>query len=250
MEGTAAKEARGNPIEIWFQDEPSAGHSIALRATGPLAHSARVGPNNKITRQSAKRGTPPPERAEGRTVSSNPTPTFSTPAASPGTSSSRCLGKSSPSEQESGPIGHDQQDLGSARRNRRLDSRELGLADWDGVGVVTLDPNLSWPMCSGPSASMPTARLCRFGRSNAAAEWAVHGIAIGRGNWTFAGSDAGGHGAAVVTPPIKTCKLNDADPPAWRAHVLAKPRDRPARWRYEWPPWNWTPRQQAIAEAA
>jgi hypothetical protein len=53
---------------------------------------------------------------------------------------------------------------------------------------------------------MPTARPYRFGRSNAAAEWAVHGIAIGRGNWTFAAPDAGGHGAAVVATPIETCE--------------------------------------------
>ena len=46
-----------------------------------------------------------------RTASSNPTTTFSTTAASPGTSSSTCPGKSSPSEQESGPIGRDQRDL-------------------------------------------------------------------------------------------------------------------------------------------
>jgi transposase len=89
---------------------------------------------------------------------------------------------------------------------------------------------------------MPTARPCGFGRFNAAAERAVHGIAIGRGDWTFAGSDAGGHGAAVVTTPIEACESNDDDPPALRAHILAKPRDRPANRRDEWPPWNWTPR--------
>jgi transposase len=90
-------------------------------------------------------------------------------------------------------------------------------------------------------------RICR---SNAAAEWAARGIAIGWGNWMLAGSDAGGHGAAVVRTPIETCELNDADPPAWLAPVRAKPRDRPAKRRDEWPPWNWTPRHQAIAEAA
>jgi hypothetical protein len=78
----------------------------------------------------------------------------------------------------------------------------------------------------------------------------VCGSAIGRGNWTFAGSDAGGHGAAVVPIPIETCELSNADPPAWRVHLLAKPRDRPPRRRDEWPPWNWTPRRQAITEAA
>jgi len=97
------------------------------------------------------------------------------------------------------------------------------------------------------------ARFLDDGRiccSSAAAERAVRGIAIGRGNWTFAGSDAGGHVAAGVPTPIETCELNDADPLAWLAHVLAKPRDRPAKRRDEWPPWNWTRSQQAIAAAA
>ncbi|MGB6325279.1 MAG: hypothetical protein WBG11_05750 [Methylocella sp.] len=62
-------------------------------------------------------------------------------------------------------------------------------------------------------------------RSNAAAEWAVRGIAIIRGSSTFAGSDAGGQEAAVVPTPIETCELSDVDPPAWRAHVPAKRRD-------------------------
>jgi len=64
------------------------------------------------------------------------------------------------------------------------------------------------------------------------------GIAIGRGNWTFAGSAAGGHGAAVVPTPIETCELSDANPPAWLTHVLAKPRDRPAKRRDARAPWN------------
>jgi hypothetical protein len=225
-----------------FQHEPSLRPSKALRAPEPLAHSARVGPKNKFTRQSAKRGTRPPERAEGRTASSNATPTFSTPAASPGTSSSRCLGKSSPSEQESGPIGHDQQDFGSAGRNRRLDSRGLGLADWAGASAVTLDPNLSWPMCSG------AAHPCR--RHDRAGSVAPTPPPNGPCTASPSAGDAGGHGAAVVTTPIEACESNDADPPAWRAHILAKPRDRPESRRDEWPPWNWTPRQQAIAEVA
>ncbi len=157
-------------------------------------------------------------------------------------SASTWRGKSCQSDQETGPIGHDQRGLESERRNRRLNSRGLGLADGAGASVVTLDPHLSGPM--------PTARPCRFGRSNAAAEWAARGIAVGRNNWTFAGSDAEGYWAAADSMPSETCELNDADAPAWLAPVRAKPRDRPAKRRDEWPPWNWTPRQQAIAEAA
>ena len=50
--------------------------------------------------------------------------------------------------------------------------------------------------------------------SNNAAERALRGIAIGRKNWTFAGSDAGGDRAAAIYTLIETCKMNDVDPQA------------------------------------
>jgi len=40
----------------------------------------------------------------------------------------------------------------------------------------------------------------------------VRGIAVGRRNWTFCGSDAGGHRAAVMYTLIETAKLCDIDP--------------------------------------
>jgi hypothetical protein len=52
-------------------------------------------------------------------------------------------------------------------------------------------------------------RICL---TNAAAEPALRGIALGRKNWTFAGSDAGGQRAAAFYTLIETCKLNDIDP--------------------------------------
>ncbi len=48
--------------------------------------------------------------------------------------------------------------------------------------------------------------------SNNAAERAMRCVAIGRKNWTFAGSDAGGRRAAAIYTLIETCKLNDVDP--------------------------------------
>ena len=90
-------------------------------------------------------------------------------------------------------------------------------------------------------------RICL---SNNAAERAVRGVAIGRGNWTFCGSDAGGHRAAAVYTLVETCKLNDVDLQAWLAYVLAKLPDHPAKRIDELLPWNWKASQQAIAEAA
>jgi transposase len=80
-------------------------------------------------------------------------------------------------------------------------------------------------------------RLCM---SNNAAERAVRGIAVGRRNWTFCGSDSGGHRAAAMFTLIETCKLNDVDARSWLADVLARIADHPANRVADLLPWNWT----------
>ena len=89
-------------------------------------------------------------------------------------------------------------------------------------------------------------RLCM---SNNAAERALRGIAVGRQNWTFAGSDEGGRRAAAIYTLIETAKLNDVDPQAWLADVLARLPDHPAKRIAELLPWNWRP-QNVAAKAA
>ena len=64
-------------------------------------------------------------------------------------------------------------------------------------------------------------------------------IAVGRHNWTFAGSDAGGRRAAAIYTLIETAKLNDVDPQAWLADVLARINDPNIRKLDELLPWNW-----------
>jgi transposase len=86
--------------------------------------------------------------------------------------------------------------------------------------------------------------------SNNAAERALRGVAIGRRNWTFAGSDAGGHRAAAVYTLIETCKMNDVDPQAWLADVLARLPDHPANKVDELLPWNWKANQRSKAAVA
>src|SRR5215212_3624367 len=71
-------------------------------------------------------------------------------------------------------------------------------------------------------------RICM---SNNAAERALRGIAVGRRNWTFAGSDRGGERAAAIYTLIETCKLNGVDPQAWLADVLARLPDVPVHGR-------------------
>ncbi|MET4177603.1 hypothetical protein ABIB95_005824 [Bradyrhizobium sp. LA2.1] len=88
-------------------------------------------------------------------------------------------------------------------------------------------------------------RLCM---SNNAAERELRTVAVGRRNWTFAGSDEGGRRAAAIYTLIATAKLNDIDPQAWLADVLARLPDQPAKRIHELLPWNWRP--QSVAHAA
>jgi len=79
-------------------------------------------------------------------------------------------------------------------------------------------------------------RLCM---TNNAAERELRAVAVGRKNWTFAGSDEGGRRAAAIYTLIQTAKLNDVDPQAWLADVLARLPDYPAKRLHELLPWNW-----------
>jgi transposase len=85
--------------------------------------------------------------------------------------------------------------------------------------------------------------------SNNAAERAIRGIAVGRRNWTFAGSDVGGHRAAALYTLVETCKLNEVDPRAWLADVLARLPEHPVQRLAELLPWNWKPLRDQQAAA-
>ena len=88
-------------------------------------------------------------------------------------------------------------------------------------------------------------RLCM---TNNAAERALRCVAVGRHNWTFAGSDEGGRRAAAIYTLVETAKLNDVDPQAWLTDVLARLQDHPAKRIHELLPWNWArPRQHKAA---
>lgn len=67
-------------------------------------------------------------------------------------------------------------------------------------------------------------RYCEDGRieiDNNAAERALRGVALGRKNYLFAGSDQGGERAAALYSLIETAKLNNLDPMAYLRHVLS-----------------------------
>jgi transposase len=90
-------------------------------------------------------------------------------------------------------------------------------------------------------------RLCL---SNNAAERALRGIALGRKSWLFAGSDRGGQRAAAMYSLIVTAKMNDVDPQAWLADVLARIADHPANRIDELLPWRWRPVRLIDGQAA
>jgi transposase len=87
-------------------------------------------------------------------------------------------------------------------------------------------------------------RICL---SNNAAERALRGIALGRKSWLFAGSDRGGQRAAAMYSLIVTAKMNDVDPQAWLADVLARIADHPASRIDELLPWHWRPAPRSQA---
>jgi len=86
------------------------------------------------------------------------------------------------------------------------------------------------------SRFLDDGRICL---TNNAAERALRGIALGRKAWLFAGSDRGGERAAAVYSLIVSAKLNDVDPRAWLANVLARIADHPALRLHELLPWHW-----------
>ena len=73
---------------------------------------------------------------------------------------------------------------------------------------------------------------------NNAAERALRGVALGRGNYLFMGSDAGGQRAAAIYSLVETAKLNGLDPEAYLREVLSRIADHPINRIDELLPWN------------
>ena len=85
---------------------------------------------------------------------------------------------------------------------------------------------------------------------NNAAERALRGIALGRKSWLFCGSDRGGERAAAMYSLIVSAKMNDVDPQAWLADVLARIATYPAHRLSELLPWNWRLQVSRVTAAA
>jgi len=83
--------------------------------------------------------------------------------------------------------------------------------------------------------------VLRDGRAcldNNAAERSMRPMVLGRKNWLFAGSDAGGERAAAAYSLIETAKLNGLDPEDYLRHVLERIADHKVKCVHELLPWN------------
>ena len=85
---------------------------------------------------------------------------------------------------------------------------------------------------------------------NNTAERALRAVALGRKNYLFAGSDAGGERAATIYSLIGSAKLNGLDPEAYLREVRTRIADHPITRIDELLPWNLVCDPQSSTESA
>lgn len=85
---------------------------------------------------------------------------------------------------------------------------------------------------------------------NNAAERAIKPVVIGRKNWMFAGSDAGGETLADAMTVIETAQFSSLDPEAYLTDILARIADHPNRRIDDLTPWNWADQTKPRFKAA
>ena len=74
-------------------------------------------------------------------------------------------------------------------------------------------------------------------------ERAIRGVAVGRNNWMFFGTDQGGKTAAVLRSFVASCQRAGVDPFTWLKDVLSRIVDHPITRLAELLPHNWSPAQ-------
>lgn len=81
---------------------------------------------------------------------------------------------------------------------------------------------------------------------NNAAERSIRPVALGRKNYLFVGSDAGGERAALIYSLLGTARLNDINPQDYLTYIIERIADHPINRVDELLPWNLTSELDAI----
>ena len=121
------------------------------------------------------------------------------------------------------------------------------------IGRLSGKSELAGAMCHGVSRWASLIRYLHDGRTeiaNNAAERSIRGIALGRKNYLFAGSDTGGSRAAAIYSLIETCKLNNIDPQAHLRDIIDRILDQRINRIDEQLPWNWQAQQNVAIIAS
>ena len=87
-------------------------------------------------------------------------------------------------------------------------------------------------------------RYCEDGDlaiDNNAVERAIRGVAVGRNNWVFFGSDQGGNTAAILRSFVASCQRVGVDPFTWFKDILSRIAGHPITRLSELLPHNWAP---------
>jgi transposase len=127
------------------------------------------------------------------------------------------------------------------------------LHDWLSATLLTVSKKSELAKAIGYALTRWTAltRYCDNGATeidNNAAERSLRAIAIGRRNWMFAGSDAGGERAAAIYSLIGTAKLIGLNPEAYLTYVLEHIAEHPINRINELLPWHLAEQLQVQSE--